>query len=78
MIANFKNGNKLIITGADRAEALLVSQLVSNASTGNYDVELKEFYDIDGDVNGMSLELVEKVTEPVETVPEDESVVEGE
>lgn len=71
MIAHFKNENKLIITGADRAEALLISQLVNNAKDKT--VTLNEFYDIDGDVNGFALELKDK--EP-ETVTVEEPVVE--
>jgi len=62
MIAHFKNENKLIITGADRAEALLISQLVDNAKSKT--VKLSEFYDIDGDVNGFALELTEPTVEP--------------
>lgn len=57
MIANFKNDNKIIVTGADRAEALLVSQLVSNSKAEGKTLSLTEFYDIDGDVNGFALEL---------------------
>lgn len=66
MIANFKNENKIIITGADRAEALLISQLVDEAKADNKELTLTEFYDIDGDVNGLALELKDKVIqEPV-------------
>lgn len=66
MIANFKNENKIIITGADRAEALLISQLVNEAKADNKELTLTEFYDIDGDVNGLALELKDKVIqEPV-------------
>lgn len=57
MIANFKNSDKVIITGADRAEALLVSQLVSGSKEDGKVLTLTEFYDIDGDVNGFALEL---------------------
>lgn len=76
MIANFKNGNKIIITGADRAEALLISQLVSEAKADDKELTLNEFYDIDGDVNGLAIELIEKEVSEPET-PVDE-VVEGE
>lgn len=67
MIANFKNDKKIIVTGADRAESLLISQLVNIYK--EKDIELKEFYDIEGDVNGFSLELKERVeqTPGVET-----------
>ena len=66
MIANFKNENKIIITGADRAEALLISQLVNESKAENKELTLTEFYDIDGDVNGLALELKDKVIqEPV-------------
>lgn len=61
MIANFKNENKIIITGADRAEALLINQLVDEAKADNKELTLTEFYDIDGDVNGLALELKDKV-----------------
>lgn len=63
MIANFKNENKIIVTGADRAEALLVSQLVGESKLENKELVLEEFYDIDGDVNGFALKLVEKETD---------------
>lgn len=62
MIANFKNDNKIIVTGADRAEALLVSQLVSNSKAEGKTLSLTEFYDIDGDVNGFALELKDAET----------------
>ena len=41
MIANFKNENKIIITGADRAEALLISQLVNEAKADTKEYERK-------------------------------------
>lgn len=59
MIAHFKNDGKIIVTGADRAEALLVSQLVDNSKVEGKELTLTEFYDIDGDVNGFALELVD-------------------
>lgn len=61
MIANFKNDKRIIITGADRAEALLIKNLI--AGYKDYDIKLSEFYDIDGDVNGMSIDLTEKETD---------------
>ena len=39
MIANFKNDKKIIVTGADRAESLLISQLVNIYK--EKDIELK-------------------------------------
>lgn len=74
MVANFKNDKKIIVTGADRAEALLISQLVNEYASK--DIEIKEFYDIDGDVNGFSLELKDK-EEPTPE-PEQEVIEEGE
>lgn len=62
MIANFKNDNRIIVTGADRAEALLISNMIS--SYKDKDIELKEFYDIDGDVNGFTIDLKDKEPEP--------------
>ena len=69
MIAHFKNDNKIIVTGADRAEALLVGNLVAGAKDASKELTITEFYDIDGDVNGFALELKDKV---VEEVPETE------
>lgn len=76
MIANFKNENKIIITGADRAEALLISQLVNEAKADNKELTLTEFYDIDGDVNGLALELKDKVIQ--EPVTSDSAQILGE
>lgn len=63
MIAHFKNDSKIIVTGADRAEALLVSQLVDGSKEAGKKLTLTEFYDIDGDVNGFALELVDETTD---------------
>lgn len=72
MIANFKNENRIIITGADRAEALLISQIVSETKAGNKDISLEEFYDIDGDVNGFAIDLKDKETDT------ESEIIEGE
>lgn len=69
MIAHFKNDSKIIVTGADRAEALLVSQLVDNSKDANKELTVTEFYDIDGDVNGFAIELKDKVVEPATEEP---------
>lgn len=66
MVAHFKDENRIIITGADRAESLLISQIVGNQEHSN--ITLKEFYDIDGDVSGFSIELEDKQTESVPSV----------
>ena len=63
MIAHFKNDSKIIVTGADRAESLLISQLVVNAKDEGKELSVTEFYDIDGDVNGFALELKDKVSD---------------
>lgn len=59
MIANFKRNNKLIITGADRAESLIIQQLVEESKKENKKLSLTEFYDVDGEVNGLSIDLEE-------------------
>lgn len=72
MIASFRrdNSNRIIITGADRAEALLIKQMVDNAKEGT--VSLSEFLDVEGDVFGLAVDVTPK-TEPVEnTVNESE------
>ena len=77
MVANFKNENKIIIVGADRAEALLIQQLVGNSKESGKALSLTEFYDIDGDVNGMALELKDVVVEEPEEEPAQAEVNEG-
>ena len=77
MVAHFKNENRIIITGADRAESLLIKQLVSNQDS--LDIKLNEFYDIDGEVNGFSIDATEKeVIEPEEHEEEQVEPNEGE
>ena len=77
MVAHFKNENRIIITGADRAESLLIKQLVSNQDS--LDIKLNEFYDIDGEVNGFSIDATEKeVVEPEEHEEEQVEPNEGE
>lgn len=77
MVANFKNENKIIIVGADRAEALLIQQLVGNSKESGKALSLTEFYDIDGDVNGMALELKDVVVEEPEEEPAQAEANEG-
>ena len=63
MIANFKNSDKIIVVGADRAESLLIKQLVDDFKEGTKEISLTEFYDIDGEVNGFSIDLKDKEVE---------------
>lgn len=63
MIAHFKNDSKIIVTGADRAEALLIGKLVADSKADGKELTVTEFYDIDGDVNGFALELKDKAVE---------------
>lgn len=63
MVANFKTDNKIIITGADRSEALLIKNLIS--ASLNKEVVLDEFFDINGDVNGLSIEFNEPTNKEV-------------
>ena len=62
MVANFKTKEKIIITGADKSEALLISELIAAVETLSATKELKltAFYDVSGDVNGVSIELADK------------------
>lgn len=57
MIANFKNDKRIIITGADRAEALLIQNLVDASKTEGNSLSLSLFYDVVGDVNGFTIDL---------------------
>lgn len=68
MIANFKNDKKIIVTGADKAEALLVQNLIDASKVEGKKLSISPFYDVVGDVYGFSLDLedeVEPVTEPI-------------
>ena len=64
MVANFKDSNKIIITGADKAEALLISQLVALAANASKKVTLEVFNDIEGDVFGATIEVKDTTVTP--------------
>ena len=60
MIANFKNDNKIIVTGADKAEALLINNLIEASKSESKSLSLAPFYDATGDVYGFTLDLEDK------------------
>lgn len=72
MKAIFKDNAKLIINSADSTERLLVEAFIENANSGKKELNVEKLVDINGEIAGMSLELIEKVEAPVEEQPSEE------
>lgn len=65
MNAIFKSDKRLLITGSDRDERLLLKNFLSALADESLKIEAKSLVDINGDETGISIELVE-VTENIE------------
>ena len=65
MNAIFKSEKRLLITGSDRDERLLLKNFLSALTDESLKLEAKPLLDINGDETGISIELVE-VTEDSE------------
>ena len=64
MNAIFKTKDRLLVTGSDSDERLLVKEFVNAARDKDFKVEA--LVDINGDETGISIELIDKVVEEVE------------
>lgn len=66
MNATFKTQSRLLITGSDNDERLIIKEFIKAASDENKTFEVKPLVDINGDETGLSIELVDKseVSEP--------------
>lgn len=63
MNASFKNDKKIIVIGADKAEALLIQNLIDASKSESKKLSISPFYDAVGDVYGFSLDLDDIVVE---------------
>ena len=71
MKAIFKEKKKLVLNSADRNEQLVLEEFIKKANNSTFNVVYTKLLDINGDVNGMAIELVKKKAEhstPTETV----------
>lgn len=75
MKAFFKEDDELILNYADSNEKLLVSQFYDRATSGKYDIVYAKTLDINGDINGIAIELVDTKDKPDE-IEETEEVSE--
>lgn len=64
MKAIFKEKKKLILNSADSNEQLVLDEFIKKADSGKFTVVYTKLLDINGDVNGMAIELVSKKKEP--------------
>lgn len=66
MNATFKTQSRLLITGSDNDERLIIKEFIKAASDETKTFEVKPLVDINGDETGLSIELVDKseVSEP--------------
>ena len=65
MKAIFKEKQELILNSADSNEQLILDEFINKANNGKFDVVYTKLLDINGDINGMAIELVKhEQTEP--------------
>lgn len=58
----FKTKDRVIITGADCDEKLLLKEFIANANLTTKTVVITALTDINGEETGLSIELVDKTT----------------
>ena len=64
MKAIFKEKKKLVLYAVYSNEQLVLDEFIKKADSGKFTVVYTKLLDINGDVNGMAIELVSKKTEP--------------
>lgn len=65
MKAIFKEKKQVVLNSADSNEQLVLDEFIRKYETGNFNIVYTKLLDINGDVNGMAIELVKKKpTEP--------------
>lgn len=64
MKAIFKEKKKLVLNSADRNEQLVLEEFIKKANNNTFNIVYTKLLDINGDVNGMAIELVKKKAEP--------------
>ncbi len=58
MKAIFKENDKLVLNSADRNEQLVLGDFIQKATNGEYTISYTKTLDINGDISGMVIELV--------------------
>lgn len=71
MKAVFKEKKKLVLNSADSNEELLLEEFIKKANNKKFNIVYTKLLDINGDVNGMAIELVNK-TKPEPSTPNEE------
>ncbi len=64
MKALFKNKKDLVLNSADSNEQIVLEEFINKSNSGKFDVVFTKLLDINGEVNGMAIELKKKETEP--------------
>ena len=64
MKALFKNKKDLVLNSADSNEQIVLEEFINKSNSGKFNVVFTKLLDINGDVNGMAIELKKKETEP--------------
>ena len=72
MKAVFKEKKKLVLNSADSNEELILEEFIKKANNKKFDIVYTKLLDINGDVNGMAIELVNKTTPEPSTPNEEE------
>ncbi len=60
MYAKFVNQNKLIVNSADEAEQFILADFIRMANSDEYELIINKLIDINGDVSGVCIEVIEK------------------
>lgn len=60
MYAKFLDQNKLIVNSADESEQFIMADFIEMAKSGKYEIIINKLLDINGDVTGVCIELVNK------------------
>jgi hypothetical protein len=65
MKAIFKEKKKLVLNSADSNEQLILEEFIKKCDSEKFSIVFTKLLDINGDISGMSIELVsKKETEP--------------
>lgn len=72
MKAVFKEKKKLVLNSADSNEELILEEFIKKANNKKFNIVYTKLLDINGDVNGMAIELVNKTKQEPSTPNEEE------
>ena len=75
MKAIFKDKKKLVLNYADNNEQLILKDFIKKANSGKFNIVFNRLLDINGDINGMAIEL-EKINDESTNIEVVEEVVE--